>query len=236
MDQAYSLSLVNPDSGSKTVLTTEEGSLAINPSACADGRYMVFAAYHGGKQNIWRMDSGGGNLKQLTNGKDDEYPVCSPDGRWVFYKDVSSGSKLMKVSLDGGKPQRVSEQPLGDVFDISADGKLATFATFHLTEAKEKLALVAPESGQDLKLLEFERPRDGYIRFARDGKAVIYPVRSAGTDNLWFQPLDGSPGKQITDFQSELIRDFHWSFGGRKLALIRGHIDSDVVLIRDSQQ
>jgi len=236
MDQAYSLSLVNPDSGSKTVLTTEEGSLAINPSACADGRYMVFAAYHGGKENIWRMDSGGGNLKQLTNGKDDEYPVCSPDGRWVFYKDVSSGSKLMKVSLDGGKPQRVSEQPLGDVFDISADGKLATFATFHLTEAKEKLALVAPESGQDLKLLEFERPRDGYIRFARDGKAVIYPVRSAGTDNLWFQPLDGSPGKQITDFQSELIRDFHWSFDGRKLALIRGHIDSDVVLIRDSQQ
>ena len=49
------------------------------------------------------------------------------------------------------------------------------------------------------------------------------------------QPLDGSPGKQITNFKSEQIVDFHWSFDGSKLVLVRGHTDSDVVLLQESK-
>jgi len=36
--------------------------------------------------------------------------------------------------------------------------------------------------------------------------------------------------------ESEQMRDFHWSFDGTELALIRGHIDSDVVLIPDNRK
>jgi Tol biopolymer transport system component len=83
--------------------------------------------------------------------------------------------------------------------------------------------------------VEFERPRSGLLHFSRDGKAVIYPSRETGVDNLWLQPLDGSKGKQITDFTSEHIFDFHWSFDGKQLAFVRGHTDADVVLIRDQK-
>jgi hypothetical protein len=55
--------------------------------------------------------------------------------------------------------------------------------------------------------------------------------RDKGIDNLWLQPLDGSKGKQLTDFTSERVWDFHWSLDGSKLALVRGHTDADVVLI-----
>jgi len=78
-----------------------------------------------------------------------------------------------------------------------------------------------------------ERPRFGLLRFSHDGKAVVYPTRENGVDNLWAQAIDGSKGKQITDFTSEHIYDFHWSFDGKQLAMGRGHTDSDVVLIRD---
>ena len=45
------------------------------------------------------------------------------------------------------------------------------------------------------------------------------------------------PGKQLTNFKSERIADdFQWSPDGKQLGMIRGHIDSDVVLIRDQQQ
>jgi hypothetical protein len=37
-------------------------------------------------------------------------------------------------------------------------------------------------------------------------------------------------------FTSERIWHFHWSLDGSKLALVRGHIDAGVVLIRDAQQ
>ena len=66
---------------------------------------------------------------------------------------------------------------------------------------------------------------------------MVYPVRQGDVANLWRQPLDGKPGKQITNFNSELIGDsFAWSFDKSKLAVIRGHVDSDVVLIKDSRE
>jgi eukaryotic-like serine/threonine-protein kinase len=60
-------------------------------------------------------------------------------------------------------------------------------------------------------------------------------IRSGPVWKILLQPLDGSPGKQITNFKSEQIRDFHWSFDGSKLGLVRGHTDSDVVLLEESK-
>jgi len=74
------------------------------------------------------------------------------------------------------------------------------------------------------------------VRFARDGKSVVYPIRENNVDNLWQQPLDGSAGKQLTSFKAEHLWDYHWSPDGSKLAMVRGHTDSDVVLMRDMQQ
>ena len=82
---------------------------------------------------------------------------------------------------------------------------------------------------------DFSRLRFGPLHLSPDGKAVVYPTREGGFDNLWQQPLDGSPGKQITNFTAEHIWDFHWSLDGKQFAIIRGHTDSDVVLIRDMQ-
>ena len=35
------------------------------------------------------------------------------------------------------------------------------------------------------------------------GKSLLYNVRDDAVDNLWFQPLDGSAGRQITNFPTE---------------------------------
>ena len=237
IDSGSGLDLLNPESGKKTGLVAQAGAFADTPSACPDGRYVVFTSTFGsGKQlNIWRADASGGNLKQLSDGKVDQNPVCSPDDRWVIYQDAVNGNRLMKVSIDGGKPEKISDE-LAAVFDVSPDSKTIALAAFgHLGEHVEELKLFSLESNQTSKTLEFERPRSGPITFSMDGKAVIYPFRHGGVDDLWLQPLDGSSGEQITDFKSEHIRDFRWSFDGSKMAVIRGHTDSDVVLIRDMQ-
>ena len=238
-DQQNRLNFINPESGEKNPIATEEGRPNGDPSACADGRYVVFLlSLHGGtaNQNVWRMDSLGGNLKQLTNGKLDNYPWCSPDGRWVYYIQQADQQRLAKVPIEGGPSQSVTDLAMSGLFDLSSDGKFVAFGTLeHAGEHKEKLAVVSTDSGKAIKRLEFERPRSGMLRFSHDGKAVVYPVRDKGVDNLWLQPLDGIKGRQITDFNAERIWDFHWSFDGSRLALVRGHTDSDVVLIRNSQ-
>ena len=238
-DSDSGLGLLNPNSGAKAMLVSQAGVLADNPSACADGRYVVFSTiFSKGNRalNIWRTDASGGNLKQLSDGKVDQSPVCSPDGRWVLYLDAVNGGRLMRVAIDGGKSEQISDELAAGGFDISPDSKTVAFAAFgHLGEHVETLTLLSVDSNQILKTLAFEHPRSGPIRFSRDAKAVIYPFRHGGVDDLWLQPLDGSSGKQITDFKSEHIVDFHWSFDGSKVGLVRGHTDSDVVLIRDSQ-
>jgi hypothetical protein len=52
---------------------------------------------------------------------------------------------------------------------------------------------------------------------------------------VWVQPLDGSPGHQITKFDSEQILSFHWSPDGKNLGVLRGHTDSDVVLLQEAK-
>jgi Tol biopolymer transport system component len=220
-------------------LVEQTGTFIDTPSACGSGRYVVFTSAIGkGNRvlNIWRTDISGGNLKQLSDGKVDQTPICSPDGRWVLYQDVVNGGRLMSVPIDGGKPEKISDELAAQGYDISPDSKTIVFPDFGgLGENVEKLTLLSVDSHQILKSLNFEHPRSGPIRFTRDAKAVVYPFRHGGVDDLWMQSLDGSPGKQITDFKSEHIVDFHWSFDGSKLGVTRGHTDSDVVLIRDSQ-
>lgn len=232
------LNLIHLDAGTKTPLTSaQQDGVAFQPSACADGRYVVTAlGGHGGGRtvNIWRMDAGGGNWKQVSDGKLDQVPICSPDGKWVYYSDLSNGAKLTRAPLEGGKPERLSEFPAYG-FDISPDGKLAAFTTFQPSSPKQQLALLPVDSPQNTKLVELQHPRLGIPRFTHDGKAVVYPFRDQAAENLWWQPLDGSAGKQITNFKSERIMEAHWSFDGSKLAMVRGHTDSDVVLLEESK-
>jgi len=241
IDQGYVISRLDPATGNKTVLMSEEGAVAAVPAVCPDGRSIAFLfALHQGAptQNVWLMDALGGNLKQLTNRKLTDWPVCSPDGQSVFYIDNEAGNSLMKVSRNGGEPQKVSSLPVVGNLDISPDGKTLMFPTLeHVGDHKPRLALVDAGGGQTIKLVDFERPPNGYSRFSRDGRGIVYVVSERGIENLWLQPLDGSKGKQLTNFTSEEIgKSFHWSPDGSKLAVIRGHLDSDVVLIRDAQQ
>jgi Tol biopolymer transport system component len=231
---------MDADSGNITQIKSDQGGFLVDaPYACSNGKYIVFTSvFNGGTRNIntWRMDAGGGNLQQISSGKLDQYPMCSPDGRWVVYRDTMDDGALMKISIDGGTPQRLAPELSGPA-DFSPDGKTLAFSQFdHMGNHRLKLALLSVDSGQVVNTLEFEKIPTGPIRFSRDGKAVVYPITTAGVDNLWQQNLDGSPGKQITNFDTEHIQDFHYSLDGSKLAVLRGHSDSDVALIRDVGQ
>jgi serine/threonine protein kinase/Tol biopolymer transport system component len=238
-DTDNTLRWVNPDTGAKGIFATGMNLVTGTPWECPDGRYLVFLGMTGGKgnQNIWRADASGGNLKQLSSGKQDNYPVCSPDSRWVYYRDYASG-RLVKISIEGGTAENVTDMSSSGPFDISPDGSTAAFPMIdHANGHEEKLVLLDTSTGKVRKMLKLERERvTASLRFSRDGKSVVYPVRMNGTDNLWQQQFDGSPGRMLTSFKAERIWDFHWSPDGSRLAMVHGHDDSDVVLMRDIQQ
>ncbi|HEU5336507.1 MAG TPA: protein kinase [Terriglobales bacterium] len=236
------VTLFNPQTGAKTQLFPQVRFAGFAHS-CPDG-HLVFAAVPAAQFvfHIFGADADGGNVKQLSNGKFDSMPVCSADSKTVLFADADS--KLEKVSIEGGASQQFPGYANFGRIAISPDGKLAAMITNRPGDTKEKLGLLSLDFSKPIRLLDFERPRveyanvlgDGPILFNRDGTGVIYPIRAGQTDNLWLQHLDGSPGKQLTDFNSEFIRDFAYSSDGKQLAIIRGHREADVVLIRDAEK
>ena len=119
----------------------------------------------------------GSNFKQLSNGKVDQSPICSRDGRWVFYQDEVNGDRIMKVPIEGGTPQQISDE-LAAGFDVSPDSKTIAIAAFgHLGEHIESLTLLSAESNQVVKTMAFEHSRSGPLRFSprQQGDCLPYP-------------------------------------------------------------
>jgi Tol biopolymer transport system component/DNA-binding winged helix-turn-helix (wHTH) protein len=201
-------------------------------SACPDGRYIVFSSYPSyrtGSFDIWRADPDGANPKQLTRGTDNLQPSCSPDGKWVVFV---GGPRLWKVSIDGGAPTRLTDYDARSAA-ISPDGKWV--AAVNVEGDRWNIAVVPFEGGQPWKTIYYTAANAGFnaLRWTPDGQALVYIDTRKSVSNLWAQPLTGGPPKQLTDFKSELIFDFAWSRDWKQLALARGTVTSDVVLIRN---
>lgn len=233
-----SVALLNPATGARTPLVLSQSRFPGFARSCPDGHIVFMAAAESKiEAHIFRADADGGNVQELSHGKFDQTPVCSADSKDVLYNDANN--ELNKVAIDGGASQALPKYPDFAGAAVSPDGKLAAIVTNRPGETKEQLALVPLDFSQPVRLLNFERPPSNYdvsypIEFSHDGTGIIYPFVDGQADNLWFQPLNGAPGKQLTDFKSEFVRDFSYSSDGKQLALIRGHRQADVVLIRDS--
>jgi len=128
---------------------------------------------------------------------------------------------------------------IGDIgFDISRDGHtMVLFIDKTVASAPAPfVALVSLDAGPKpaVRLLEPDPRIAGAAGFTPDAKAVVYPIFENGAGNIWLQPLDGSRGRQITNFPADRVQIFEYSPDGKTLGVMRSHAESDVVLLRDS--
>jgi serine/threonine protein kinase len=231
------------DGSANTTLLSDPSSEVIHPDGCAGGRYIVivWSNHNANKKiNIWRVDADGSNPKRLTSGVTDVGGVCSPDGGWVYYYNLDN-SQVLRVPIDGGTPEEVpgTGGSFGSTgLGLSSDGKLLAFfmPSKHPKTIVGKIALVPLDSGpkSQVKFLDPDPRFKKSPKFSPDGKSIVYVIREKGTDNLWQQPLDGSSGRQITNFQGDTIQYHLFSPDGKTLGVMRTHIESDVVLLRDT--
>jgi len=232
--------ITQPDGSERKQLTTNDGA-NFSPVVTPDGRYIVFSTWRGDRRNLWRMNLDGSGPMQLTSGLVDSFPSVTPDSRWVIYSG-QTGAKpvLWKVSIDGGTPTQISDH-VATMGAVSPDGKSIAFT---YPESPDMLAppnrlAVMPFDGQGETKI-FTVPSSGTVltvlRWAPDGKSVLYTNTASNVTNIWSQPIDGGPLKQVTDFKEMLITGFSWSHDGKQLACTRGNLVRDAVLIRDLRQ
>jgi eukaryotic-like serine/threonine-protein kinase len=223
-----------------TLVSAPDGSLG-DIAPCGD-RYLIFSwAFHAESNgiNLWRANVDGSGLKQLTDGTFDHASACSADGTMVYYLNQTSA---MRVSTDGGKSETLAGRVIPNTFSaqtaaLSPQGTAfveITNAAQQAANSKLVLLNVQGNGSSPARLLDPEPRIEGNLSLTPDGKAVVYPIRENGVANLWLQPLDGSPGRQVTRFKSGSIGDFHWSPDGSRLGVHHEDESADAVLLREA--
>ena len=230
LPQGDVIRLVSPAGGESVLLSNDKW---IPAEAVSCGKYVVFRAIPrtgGASVNLWRMDTAG--VTQLTFGRNEQSLQCSPDGKWVYYVALQENQGLKRVPVEGGSPETVIEDPSSG-YSLSPDGKLVS--TLDIRELDHKLVLNIFSIADKKTTYHNIDPRaSDPVRFAPQGNAVVYKVREKGVDNLWLQPLDGSAFRPLTHFTAERISMYEFSTDGSRIAIERGHNESDAVLLRDT--
>jgi Tol biopolymer transport system component len=247
------LTRIDPNGQNSTVLVSDPSAAIFDPHPCGS-RYLVFTwAFHGGNSvNIWRTNSDGSSPKQLTSHVLETNPLCSPDEKWVYYIERPVVLRIMRVPIDGGNAEMVPGSDIPNRFAIEGiafiapDNKSIGFSVDLIdprtNDAVAKLAIVnldGPPSPAHMVDLD---PRLGAgsstpgVQLVPNINAVSYLISENGGSNLWLQPLDGSPGRQITHLPAEQISSYAWSPDGKSIALTRREDVADVVLLKEGTQ
>jgi eukaryotic-like serine/threonine-protein kinase len=244
--------LVETDASGKSpvVLLNDPTAAIFGIGPCSSGAITLNWEAHGGTNaiDLWRVNADGSHPVHLANTGWEFPPVCSPNQNSVYFlKDLTH---MWRVALDDStnaspKPEAIPGSAVHDAFQtgrgmgLSPDGKTLAYLIEVVNPAGQvgspKIALLDLATLKLLRLIEPNSKIASGPEFTPDGKAVAHTVRDNGVDNIWIQPLDGSPGHLITKFDSEQILAFHWSPDGKNLGILRGHRDSDVVLLRQSK-
>jgi Tol biopolymer transport system component len=182
------------------------------------------------------MDADGSNQKQLTGSAFGSLgPRFTPDGQWViFFTVTESGTpKIAKVSIEGGDAMELTDY-WTVLPTISPDGKLIA-AGYQDEQQNAHFAIIPLSGGKPIKVLPMPStafPVAG-LEWTPDSSTLVYVQNRNGVSNIWGQPIDGDPPKQLTNFKSDLIFKFALSADSRELVLARGTRTRDVVLIRN---
>ena len=237
LPQAGALEAVAAD-GTEATIYSDPKHIADQVAVCGGGQVIVFRQVGrsgSATANLWRMDRNGTNQKQLTTGLNEQEPTCDADGKWVYYVDNMDNRYVKRVPIDGGSPETVVKFSVG-IFAVSPDGK--QIASYEVRQLDHKLMVRIDnvETHQMAYSDIDQRATPEHLAFTPDGKGVVYVVREKGVDNLWQQPLDGKPRKQLTHFKKDRTFRFAFSPDGSKIAMECGAIESDAVMLHDESK
>jgi Tol biopolymer transport system component/DNA-binding winged helix-turn-helix (wHTH) protein len=220
---------VDPSTRKKRRLTTDPAN-DYQPTASGDGR-IVFSSNRSGVPGLWSMWGDGSDLKQLTSGGDTRASF-SPDGKWVAF--LRSGVEttpwgVYRLWLDTGKVEQAAV-PATMRPDVSPDGRF--IAHYWMTPERWVMAVTPAEGGVPTTIFSLGPTHsERIVHWAPDGRALTYIDGVGGAPNIWLQPLDHGPARQLTHLTSEAMMTFDWSSDGLKLVWMQVQEVKDIVAV-----
>lgn len=187
--------------------------LANFPSWTPDGK-VVYALNSGGNFDLYLLDPREGTPKQLTaNSGNNNYPVVSPDGRYVvFSSDRTGGLCLWRIDIDGSNPQQLTNQT-SLTPSFAPDSRTIVYVA---QANKFTLSTVSIDGGEPQQLT---KNPSGQPVFSPDGSqiACLYAQQPNAPQRISIIPATG--GSSIKDFSqpSGFTLPIRWTADGKAL-------------------
>lgn len=226
-------------SGGEAYPVTSHGGYEERPRFSPDGGFLAFVSKRTGNGDIYLMPWGASPLnpspeypRRLTYSDSyDSLDCWSPDGRWIYFNSGHDGRSIAayKVSIDGGEPVKLFEEPFEAAYNIavSPDGRRIAFNNNGAHWWRRGPAPITSdiwltdEAASSFKKISDHPGRNLYPMWSPDGSGIYFVSDRSGCENIWFMPLDGSVPYQVTDFkEGRLIRP-SISYDGRFIAFER---------------
>jgi eukaryotic-like serine/threonine-protein kinase len=233
--------IMSADGSGRVQLTSTLGQ-DVSPRVTSDGKYIVFTSDRDGGIRAWRMAPDGSGATRISPdivARARAYP--SADSKWVYYSEQSG--EIRRAPIEGGAPEKVISDDvlkrlsaaLPPEFHepmLSPDGTLLAGHYFDAASRGERVALV-PIAGGAVKLLNTVPASASWMP---DGKSMIYIDTRGGISNLMRQPIAGGAAVPLTKFPAEQIFAYAVSPDQKQIALVRGRVSSDVVLVSSGKE
>jgi Tol biopolymer transport system component len=209
-----------------------DGALRETPAVSPDGGRVAIVLRRNGKRQLHVLSSDGAELQPIAEAIDVQGTSCwSPDARWIVTGGSdATGPGLFKIPLEGGTPVRlVAGQALNPVW--SPDGSLIVYAGTNVSTFAPLLAVRPDGTSVELPHISLRRLGE-HVRFAPDGKSLIYMQGLLASQDFWQLDLASVKSRPLTRLQNRAaMRTFDVTSDGKQIVFDRLRENSQVVMI-----
>jgi Tol biopolymer transport system component len=225
------------DGSSRRRLTSNESS-DVEAVVSPDGRYIVFTSNRTGENKIWRMSlDGSGQILLAPKEGVGDGPRLTPDGKTIlFHWKRGETRSIGTVDISGGEVGEFAA-PGDGYWALSPDGSKVAYVFWNAEKGRTNVAIRAvgstePEKTKDISPMAI-------FQWAADGRSILYRERQAGeiphaTIMKW--RLDADEPEIFFSKGPHYVDHIAFSRDGGRMALIRGRLLTDAVLISETAQ
>ncbi len=171
---------VVPVGGGKPRRLTTHPAIDLCPAFSRDGKSIYFGSMRSGDYRAWKMPASGGDAVQVTPNQAGGGAIESPDGRNLYYGEVSMVSSLWRLPASGGQPVKVLEGVFFFNWCLFENG------AYYIDRpgAETRLQYLNFATGKSTTVARNLGEVSAGLTATRDGKTILFTRMDSSADDL----------------------------------------------------